>query len=700
MSWTAVGWGLAAAFSLGYLLLFFASPAHRAMLWAFLVPDEWLRQWAGGSWDRVGIGDRFPIFVLAGLVQLSMLGYGFVTMILLGWPSAKLGTRLRHWPLAAALGWGVHQTVLLAAGWLGLLHARSAAWIAMLFGGLLASVAVWQGSQAVRIRRWWKEGSSWPQLGGLVLLVAWSVYLSLAAALPPRDFDVREYHLQVPKEWYQQGRVTFMSHNIYGNMPLGAEMAALECMVLWGGKDGWWWGALCGKVLMAWGTLWCAVWLGAEAQKRWKGAAGVVAAGLYATAPGITHVSLAGLNEGVLAFYYFGVVAMVVAAMEQRHSPNVAARAWRTAAVLAGFAASVKYPAVVFVTLPVVVTAGVMAWREGHAWRSILSRVTGVALLVVAAGGIWYVKNAVVSGNPVYPLAAQWLDGRTRTPERIAQWERAHQVPRDEQGRRYSPRQWFEALATFGYRSDRLAPGLIPLALVGTWWCWRRWEVRVAAAVLIFWWLLWFAATHRIERFYLPFWPLLAFLGASLWHRPWKRVGRVVPTALLVVSLAYGVVAGVSRFCGDNRVLVRLSELRDDEPHPADPDMPRRTNPVHVWLNRQAEFAEGEAVLLVGDAQPFDLERPVYYNTCFDATWLERWLSGRTTRRERQEALRRRRIRYVVVDWDEIARYRATYGYSPFVTRSLIDGELWRRQRVLRKLESPTDRHVELFEVR
>ena len=41
--------------------------------------------------------------------------------------------------------------------------------------------------------------------------------------LPPVDFDVREYHLQAPKEFFQPGRISFLPHNVYANMPLGAE---------------------------------------------------------------------------------------------------------------------------------------------------------------------------------------------------------------------------------------------------------------------------------------------------------------------------------------------------------------------------------------------------------------------------------------------------------------------------------------------
>src|SRR5205823_1980752 len=78
----------------------------------------------------------------------------------------------------------------------------------------------------------------------LLAALPFALVIILGAMLPPWDYDVREYHLQAPKEWYQNGRIEFLPHNIYANMPLGSELTALWAMALVGGKDSWWWGAL------------------------------------------------------------------------------------------------------------------------------------------------------------------------------------------------------------------------------------------------------------------------------------------------------------------------------------------------------------------------------------------------------------------------------------------------------------------------
>src|SRR5436189_6309600 len=99
--------------------------------------------------------------------------------------------------------------------------------------------------------------------------------------LPPTAYDVREYHLQAPKEWFQNGRIEFLPHNIYANMPLGSELNSVWAMSLIGGADGWWWGALTGKTVMACYSLISAAALVAIGRRVHSLAAGCVAAAVF-----------------------------------------------------------------------------------------------------------------------------------------------------------------------------------------------------------------------------------------------------------------------------------------------------------------------------------------------------------------------------------------------------------------------------------
>ena len=94
------------------------------------------------------------------------------------------------------------------------------------------SLATSTAAEAANARRW------------LCWALPFSLAIVLAGTLPPVDFDVREYHLQVPKEFYLAGRIGFLPHNVYGNMPLGTEMLSLAAIAAVGD---WWTGGARGQ---------------------------------------------------------------------------------------------------------------------------------------------------------------------------------------------------------------------------------------------------------------------------------------------------------------------------------------------------------------------------------------------------------------------------------------------------------------------
>ena len=80
-------------------------------------------------------------------------------------------------------------------------------------------------------------------------------------------------------------------------------------------------------------------------------------------------------------------------------------------------------------------------------------------------------------------------------------------------------------------------------------------------------------------------------------------------------------------------------------------------------------------VLLVGDAEPFDLTPQTIYATCFDPDVLQGVIDGKTPTAQRG-ALAELNVDYIYVSWEEIKRYRSTYGYDSYVTRDLFNKQL------------------------
>ena len=579
----------------------------------------------------------------------------------------------------------------------------------------------------------------------------------LAAMLPPTDFDVCEYHLQAPKEFYQRGAITFLPHNVYANMAMGAEMLSLLAMTM---VHDWWWGGLIGKTVIAAFTPLCALGLFAAGRRFYSTAAGVVAALVYISIPWLTstyfmpnvNVSSSGLIEGASACYLFLALYALLLSRKRETAVQLPSQQIQLpsqriiqlpsqqethpsalvalAGYLAGSAVATKYPAVLFVLIPMAIWTLV-----GRSWRRESERVRllecrdlsplslrrqrprhdatqaqsgdksphsktrpdshdepltptppvlspaprnlnplaafAIFLLAAALGcGLWFGKNWALTGNPTYPLLYGVFDGATWNADKERRWERAH-IPHD-----FSIETLGKDLGGVLMTSEWLSPLVVPLALLAflgwgdkpaVMWRRLRWELLAYAVfVIAVWWLF----THRIDRFWLPVLPVLALLAGAgaCWSSEswWRRVLK----GLLLAGLGANFL--VSSAGVGNAWFVPLEQLRNDTDW---------IDPCHVYLNNDADRG---AVLCVGDAAVFDLKPTLLYNTCFDDCVFEQLVRDKSSKEVRPENQMRSakeirtefsslHIAYVLVNWKEIERYRDSYGFTDFVQPQVFD---------------------------
>ena len=648
---------------LTYLVFFFSCDQfHRTVCWLVLVPDDLAIQWVGADWSRFSLLDRIPLLLLVTVMMFAAWAWGCLLLRPLGIFSELSPAERKLFSLGVGLSF--LSLCTLALGWAGLLQAGSLFLVVLGLAPVLELVLRRLSSQpALPVRRLTPvEGSLsrrwlWLLLP-LALIVLWG------GMLPPQDFDVREYHLQVPKEWYLAGRIDFLPHNVYGNMPLGSEVLSIPAMAVWPGENNWWWGALVGKTILAsFGllTAWAVYLFGC----RWFSAtAALVSTTIFLGTPWVLHVCMNGLVEVAVAFY--GLLA-VYATLLWRRQPE--RWAWPAlAGFLAGSAVACKYPALLLVVLPCLIYLAIHAGRRAPT-------VLLVFLLAVSVGcGLWFAKNLALTGNPTYPLLSGWFGGETGTVVRHEQWQRVHQVPR-EAGRRYTLRQLWDSLSRVAGRGPWQSPLLIPLALIGFMWGYSRGEVFWVAALIAYAFLTWWLMTHRIERFWVPMLPLLALLAGLGGDRLCRSLPAVVLPLVLLMTTLFGVLAGSSQLLGDNRFFVSLEQLRDGPPVAGELEDSHHAH-VHRYLNRHVPSPGGK-VLLVGDAEPFDLRVPVLYNTCFDESIFEQLMRDRDAQ-QRLAVLRKHEITHVFVYWRLIDRYRelGNYGFTDYVTRDFVQQEL------------------------
>ncbi len=636
---------------------------RRAHLWlALVLGDETFAGWFEGCrWSS--IAERLVILAAAGSILLTAAAAGWICIRTAG--IDRRLTTLERFVYSAAAGLNVVSLVTLALGICGIMSV----WVFAAAGIATSLLAAWllikrmrevsDGDTAATDAQSLSAPQAADQLrlsaGWLWLMAPFVVAILASAMLPPVDFDVREYHLQAPKEFYQAGRIALLPHNVYANMPLGTEMLSLVGMIVAGD---WWTGALVGKTLIACFAPLTALALFAAGRRFGSQAAGVLAAVSYVSIPWIALVSTQGLVEGAFAFYLFAALVATLLWRERQRLGEHCPRFLVLAGFLVGGAVSTKYPAVVYCLVPLAgyvvyqsaKTPGVAGSRAGLFTR--VARAFCIFLLACGLGcGGWFVKNAVQTGNPTYPLLYSVFDGRTRTSEKDAQWSKAHSPPN------YDLADLGRRVAGVAVGSEWLSPLVVPLAVLafinrpG-----RKLAFALAgyfAYIFATWWLL----THRIDRFWVPALPLTAMLagmgGAWSNSKPWRATMAI----FMAVGLAFNFVVIAGGQMIDNRYLADLNALRTD---------PQRVEPWHRFLNEHAADVSG--VLLVGDAQPFDLEVPVLYNTVFDDSIFEQLARGRTPE-EIRALLNERNVSHIYVSWREINRYRSpgNYGITPFL---------------------------------
>jgi 4-amino-4-deoxy-L-arabinose transferase-like glycosyltransferase len=681
----------------GYATLYFLTPLndyissplrYEVLFHLALLPDEFVPLWFGNP-PGVTLLDRAPVLAIAVAI-LTVAGLLGRLLLRLGGVDRGL-SRLETLVFSEAVGANMVSLYVLCLGLLGKVGVGNA----YLF--LTPAAIVVTAATAFWARRWWGSTSgdsrTAPQIAlderkpenkelgkdelsgdWLWLAAPFVLVIVLGGMLPPTDFDVREYHLQAPKEFYQDGKIHFLRHNVYGNMPLGSEMFSLLAMVLLGD---WWQGALVGKTVIALFAPLTALALLSAGIRFGSRTVGVIAALIYISIPWIARVSTAGLVEGVAAFYLWTAVYDVLvwrqAAIARIHVTGDRRRDEREnstsdggpaaggvggvilAGFLAGAAVSCKYPAALFVAVPLTAWVWLAGGRPN--WK-----VTALFVLACAAGcAPWFVKNWVLTDNPTYPLLYEVFSGKTRSDANNAQWLNAH-LPRD-----FSSRSRGMNLSRVVWRSEWISPILLPLAALAWLTPGRRRMVLSLFAFFAYVVAAWWLCTHRIDRFWIPALPVVALLAGfgAAWSSSlvWRRVLLATLICGLTGNLLF-VVSGGS--AGYNAYFAKLEQLRYDA---------NRADFWHIYLNRQVPVGYG--VLTVGDAQVFDLEMPVFYNTVFDNSVFEEICKDHGTQRSPAEIraeLVRRRISHVYVHWREINRYRrpGNYGFPIFVKHRLF----------------------------
>lgn len=580
-------------------------------------------------------------------------------------------TSLEQHYFASLLGLSAVSLIILV---LGLAGALSVIVLGSFFAvGLGCGVWLTWGNQNAAAKST-STGSLWWWL----VIAPFLIGIMLGALSPSTDFDVNEYHLGGPKEWYLNGRITFLPHNIYTSFPFLTEMLLLAGMVLAGD---WFWGALAGQVVLACFAPLTAIGLYCAGRRGYSEAAGRIAAIVYLSAPWVFRMSIIAYADGGL-MTYTGAAALAAWGAWQRFReaatggdvPPVIDRGQRRdvllTGLLAGSAMACKYTGLVMAVVPLGLACIAMAFRFSGgraAWK--IATVFSVGVLITI--GPWLLKNAVETRNPVYPLGYSVFGGRDLDDVLALKWKRGHARPSAGSvvgEARDLVLKVYDVAAVNDWQSP-LVFALAPLVLLTS--STRR--RAVFPAVMTGWlFLAWWLFTHHIDRFWVPLIPTAALLAGMGAATAAEMVSRWFIHGVLALGVVFNLGFCATGFVGYNVGLTDLNAARDFTSRIVGPEM--------AWINAAISHRDLPAdtkVLFVGEAEIFPARFPYEYNTVFDRSLFEEWCGepGDMPSKDRplrspaaiQSSFAERDITHIYVNWGEVWRYRQTYGYTDFV---------------------------------
>lgn len=399
----------------------------------------------------------------------------------------------------------------------------------------LAGSAVWwiQGGEPTGIGYARDEPATWEATVSLALVLVSAVVFGIPSLMGAVKVvsDGPIYHLYFAARWWKAGRLILVAapfgENAATYFPANGDLWFTWLMATWGGETL----AKVGQapfLPVAGGAAYaCARLLGAG-----RSAATIAACWFATSTPLLLYSFEPNVDTIFVAGYLLSVYFFLRYACADGGTPALV-----LGSLAAGEALGTKPTAIVFVP-PLLALVIVGLLFRGAGWRDRVIGLGIVAILPVATGGYWFVRDAWLTGNPLYPLDVGLL-GRTL-------WAGWYGPEAMRTSPYYLPPDQLGALADIAMAilDPRLAPVWIA-ALAGAWAVGntrprpvRRWVSLFALGAVVNVALYWFVIPYRTQqRFMLHAIGLGVIpLALTLDRGRWLRIGAAALLGLHILT--------------------------------------------------------------------------------------------------------------------------------------------------------------------
>ncbi|MBI1390225.1 MAG: hypothetical protein GC154_17435 [bacterium] len=247
------------------------------------------------------------------------------------------------------------------------------------------------------VKTWLMEANERRWMTAALVFAGW---IALASALmPPTQSDGLRYHLTAPALYLRHGGFEVLPHLSFSNFPFFMEYLYLVPLSL---------GVISGPKLIHAAAFFITLSLVSRLGRRLGGPnAGWMAALLVAATPFVPIFAGWSFIEFGLAAYTLAALVGCIA-LRDRLRESKDGGVWRETVLLGvfcGFLLGCKYTALA--------TLGFLWWavvwptgKDGAGWLRRVTIASGAMTLAVAIASPWFIKNALLFGNPVQPFGS------------------------------------------------------------------------------------------------------------------------------------------------------------------------------------------------------------------------------------------------------------------------------------------------------